>query len=100
MEDLERRRELGVCQAVVLPITAWEDAEWECEEVAAEGAVVVGHGDGDAVSLPLLERQWSSLLLPPESSSSTTLRERERDIRKKKKKVVGSGVVCCRVLSA
>ena len=37
-------------------ITEWEDAEWECEEVAAEGAVVVGHGDGGAVSLPLLER--------------------------------------------
>ena len=97
MEDLERRA--WVCQAVVLPITAWEDAEWECEEVAAEGAVVVGHGDGDAVSLPLLERQWSSLLLPTESRSSTTLRERERH-KEEEKKVVGSGVVCCRVLSA
>ena len=47
--------------------------------VAAEGAVVVGHGDGDAVSLPLLERQWSSLLLPTELRTSTTLRERERE---------------------
>ena len=59
-----------------------------------EGAAVVGHGDGGAVSLPLLERQWSSLLLPTESRSSTTLRERERDKRKKKKLwVQGSFVV-------
>ena len=59
--------------------------------VAAEGAAVAGHGDGDAVSLPLLERQWSSLLHPTESRSSTTLkeRERERDIRRKKKKSCG-----------
>ena len=86
---------------MVLPITEWEDAGWECEEVAAEGAVVVGHGDGDAVSLPLLERQWSSLILPTELRTSTTLRERERErVREKKKKVVGSGVVCCRVLRA
>jgi len=38
---------------------------------------------GGAVSLPLLERQWSSLLLSTESRSSTTLRERDK--RKKKK---------------
>ena len=65
--------------------------------MAAEGAAVVGDGDGDAVSLPLLERQWSSLLLPTELKCSTTLRERDK---RKKKKVVGSGVVCCRVLRA
>ena len=47
--------------------------------MAAEGAAVAGHGDGDAVSLPLLERQWSSLLHPTESRSSTTLKERERE---------------------
>ena len=41
--------------------------------VAAECAAVVGHGDGGAVSLPLLERQWGSLLLPTESRSSKTL---------------------------
>ena len=59
--------------------------------MAAEGAAVVGDGDGDAVSLPLLERQWGSLLLPTELRSSTTLREREG--RKKKLWVQGLFVV-------
>ena len=59
--------------------------------MAAEGAAVVDHGVGGTVSLPLLERQWSSLLLPTESRSSTTLREREG--RKKKLWVQGLFVV-------
>ena len=51
-----------------------------------EGEAVVGHGDGGAVSLPLLEKQWSSLLHTTESRSSPTLRERERERDKRKKK--------------
>ena len=54
--------------------------------MAAEGAADVGHGVGGAVSLPLLERQWSSLLLPTESRSSTTLREKERERQEEEKK--------------
>ena len=53
--------------------------------MAAEGAAVVDHGVGGTVSLPLLERQWSSLLLPTELKCSTTLSERETKGRRKKK---------------
>ena len=60
--------------------TEWEDVEWECEERGGGGRGRRwprrwGCRLGDGVSLPLLERQWSSLLLPTESRSSTTLRE-------------------------
>ena len=59
--------------------------------MAAEVAAVVGHGDGGAVSLPLLQRQ----LLPTESRSLHHLereRERERDKRKRKKKLWVQGL--------
>ena len=82
----------GVCQAVV--ITEWEDVEWECEERG-------GHRWPRRWGRrPLATaREAVGLFAPPltESRSSTTLRERDK---RKKKKVVGSGVVCCRVLSA
>ena len=75
-------------------ITEWEDAEWECE-------AVVGHGDGGS-RLLATAREAVELVAPPNGIEvfHHLKRERERDIRKKKKKVVGSGVVCCRVLSA
>ena len=66
--------------------------------VAAEGAAVVGHGVGDAVATA---REAVELFAPPDGIEvfHHLERERERD-KRKKKKVVGSGVVCCRVLSA
>ena len=70
--------------------------------MAAEGAAVVGHGVGDAVATA---REAVELFAPPDGIEvfhhleRERERERERD-KRKKKKVVGSGVVCCRVLSA
>ena len=52
----------------------------------ARTSLAMGHGDGDAVSLPLLERQWGSLLLPTESRCSINdYVERERDKEEEKK---------------
>ena len=96
MEDLERRRELGC-------VRRWcsQSRNGNARSVAAEGAAVVGHGVGDAVATA---REAVELFAPPDGIEvfhyhAERERERERDIRKKKK-VVGSGVVCCRVLSA
>ena len=94
--DLDRRRELRC-------VRRWcsrSGRTWSgnARSVAAECAAVVGHGDGGAVSLPLLERQWG-LFAPPDGIEVFQNVVRERD-KRKKKKVVGSGVVCCRVLRA
>ena len=66
--------------------------------MAAEGAAVVGHGDGDAVATA---REAVELFATPDGIEvfQKVEREREKD-KRKKKKVVGSGVVCCRVLRA
>ena len=83
-----------MCQAVV--ITEWEDAEWECEERG-------GGGRGRrwprrwGCRLLATAREVVELFAPPDGIEVFHHLERER---RKKKKVVGSGVVCCRVLSA
>ena len=87
-----------MCQAVV--ITEWEDAEWECEERG-------GGGRGRrwprrwGCRLLATAREAVELFAPPDGTEvfHNVERERQRD-KRKKKKVVGSGVVCCRVLSA
>ena len=93
MEDLERRRELGC-------VRQWcsQSRNGNARSVAAEGAAVVGHGVGDAVATA---REAVELFAPPDGTEvfHNVERERQRD-KRKKKKVVGSGVVCCRVLSA
>ena len=87
-----------MCQAVVL--TEWEDAEWECEERG-------GRGRGRrwpwrwGCRLLATAREAVELFAPPDGIEVFHHLERERErVREKKKKVVGSGVVCCRVLSA
>ena len=91
MEDLERRRELGC-------VRQWcsQSRNGNARSVAAEGAAVVGHGVGDAVATA---REAVELFAPPDGIEVFQNVVRERD-KRKKKKVVGSGVVCCRVLSA
>ena len=72
--------------------------------MAAEGAAVVDHGVG-GYRLLATAREAVELFAPPDGIEvfhhleRERERERERD-KRKKKKVVGSGVVCCRVLSA
>ena len=94
MEDLERRRELGC-------VRQWcsQSRNGNARSVAAEGAAVVGHGVGDAVATA---REAVELFAPPDGIEvfHHLEEERERETRGRKKKVVGSGVVCCRVLSA
>ena len=82
-----------MCQAVVLPITEWEDAGWECEERG---------GGGRSRRWPwrwgcrllATAREAMELFAPPltESRSSTTLSEREREIEGRKKKLWVQGL--------
>ena len=53
-----------------------------------EGAAVVGHDDGGAVSLPLLERAVE-LFAPPDGIEVFQKVERERERQKKEKKSCG-----------
>ena len=87
-----------MCQAVVLPITEWEDAGWECEE---RGGGVRGRRWPWRWGCRLLAtaREAVGLFAPPDGIEVFQNVVRERD-KRKKKKVVGSGVVCCRVLRA
>ena len=84
-----------MCQAVV--ITEWEDAEWECEERG-------GGGRGRrwrwrwGCRLLATAREAVELFAPLDGIEVFHNVERER--QEEEKKVVGSGVVCCRVLSA
>ena len=84
-----------MCQAVV--ITEWEDAEWECEERG---------GGGRGRRWP---RRWGCRLLATAREAVElfapldgieVFHNVERERQEEEKKVVGSGVVCCRVLSA
>ena len=75
-----------MCQAVVLPIKEWEDAEWECEERG---------GGGRSRRWPwrwgcrllATAREAVELFAPPDGIEvfHHLERERERDKRKKKK---------------
>ena len=62
-----------------------------------EGAAVVGHGDGGC-RLLATAREAVELFAPLDGIEVFHNVERER--QEEEKKVVGSGVVCCRVLSA
>ena len=85
-----------MCQAVVLTITEWEERggrgrgrrwpwRWGCRLLAtAREAVELFAPPVGIEVFHHLERE----------------REREREREEEEKKVVGSGVVCCRVLSA
>ena len=88
MEDLETRA--WVCQAVVLPITAWEDAEWECEERG-------GRGRGRrwpwrwGCRLLATAREAVELFAPPDGIEvfHNLERERERERQEEEKKSCG-----------
>ena len=81
-----------MCQAVVF-------TEWECEERG-------GGGRGRrwpwrwGCRLLATAREAVELFAPPDGIEVFHHVERERERQKEEKKVVGSGVVCCRVLSA
>ena len=82
-----------MCQAVVLPIKEWEDAEWECEE----------RGDGGrgrrwpwrwGYRLLTTAREAVELFAPPDGIEvfHHLERERERETKGRKKKLWVQGL--------